>query len=77
MYKTILYICFIQVHNFEQWQVDQPGSTIDVYVEELEAVLQQKASSIATLQRRLRAFRDKLQEEEVISQSVSKRRVAA
>eukprot|EP00884_Botryococcus_braunii_P004706 jgi/Botrbrau1/14236/Bobra.0099s0011.1 len=56
-------------------QVDQPGSAIDVYVEQLEAVLHKKASSIATLQQRLRTFRSKLQEEEVMSQSVSKRHV--
>ena len=50
--------------------VDKPGSAIDVYVERLAGVLDQKAQSIAALQARVAKFQAHLKEEEVLSRTV-------
>ena len=51
-------------------EVDKPGSAIDVYVERLAQVLDQKRASIEALCERVRAFQTHLKEEEVLSKAV-------
>lgn len=54
-------------------EVDQPGSSIDVYVDSLEAVLAQKLDGIRRLQGRLDRFKGKLRQEDLMSRTVQKK----
>jgi hypothetical protein len=54
-------------------EVDQPGSSIDQYVDSLEAVLAQKMDGIRRLQLRLERFKGKLRQEDLMSRTVSKK----
>ena len=56
-------------------QVDQPGSAIDVYVEKLAGILEEKAAMMALLKQRMESFQAKLKEEEQLSKTVQTRRV--
>lgn len=51
-------------------EVDQPGSAIDQYVDALQDILAAKAAAIMQLQRKVEAFKGKLQEEERMSRTV-------
>lgn len=55
-------------------EVDQPGSSIDEYVDSLEAVLAQKLDGIRRLQARLDRFKSKLRAEDLMSRTVQKSR---
>lgn len=54
-------------------EVDQPGSSIDQYVDSLEAVLAQKMDGIRKLQSRLDRFKGKLRQEDLMSRTVQKK----
>lgn len=54
-------------------EVDQPGSSIDQYVDSLEAVLTQKLDGIRKLQGRLDRFKNKLRQEDLMSRTVQKK----
>jgi hypothetical protein len=54
-------------------EVDQPGSSIDQYVDSLEAVLAQKLDGIRKLQGRLDRFKGKLRQEDLMSRTVQKK----
>ena len=54
--------------------MDKQGSVIDTYVEKLDVLLDQKLRNTALLQERLKAFRAKLVEEEIMSRSIGSRR---
>lgn len=54
-------------------EVDQPGSSIDQYVDALEAVLAQKLDGIRKLQSRLDRFKNKLRQEDLMSRTVQKK----
>lgn len=56
-------------------QVDQPGSAIDVYVDKLAGILEEKAMMMAALKQRLETFQTKLKEEERLSRTVGARRL--
>ena len=58
------------------WQVDKQGSVIDSYVEKLDVLMLQKLRNTAELQDRLKAFKAKLVEEEIMSRSIGSRRQA-
>ena len=55
--------------------MDQPGSAIDVYVEKLAGILDEKAAMMAALRQRLENFQAKLKEEEQLSRTVGARRL--
>lgn len=55
-------------------EVDKQGSVIDTYVEKLDVLLDQKLKNTARLQDRLKAFKAKLVEEEIMSRSIGGRR---
>eukprot|EP00878_Enallax_costatus_P032010 GHUV01035097.1.p1 GENE.GHUV01035097.1~~GHUV01035097.1.p1 ORF type:complete len:285 (+),score=97.95 GHUV01035097.1:78-932(+) len=54
-------------------EVDQPGSSIDQYVDSLEAVLASKMDGIRKLQSRLDRFKGKLRQEDLMSRTVQKK----
>jgi kinesin family protein 2/24 len=54
-------------------EVDQPGSSIDQYVDSLEAVLAQKMDAIRKLQNHLERFKSKLRQEDLMSRTVQKK----
>jgi kinesin family protein 2/24 len=54
-------------------EVDQPGSSIDQYVDSLEAVLTQKMDAIRKLQAHLERFKSKLRQEDLLSRTVHKK----
>ena len=51
-------------------QVDKQGSVIDFYVDKLAALLEQKLRIMGNLSDRLKAFKAKLVEEEIMSRSI-------
>ena len=51
-------------------RVDKPGSAVDVYVEELDAILAERADDVARLRARVERFRMLLQQEEQLSSRV-------
>lgn len=51
-------------------RVDEPGSAVDVYVDELEAVLAERAEDVARLRERVDRFRSLLRQEEELSARV-------
>ena len=50
--------------------VDKPGSAVDVYVDELDAVLAERAEDVARLRARVDRFRSLLVQEESLSARV-------
>ncbi|CAD7702002.1 unnamed protein product [Ostreobium quekettii] len=56
-------------------EVDQPGSAIDQYVEQMDAILNHKMDMIQQMCGRLDAFKQKLREEEVLSRTIGRRRL--
>ena len=54
-------------------EVDQPGSSIDQYVDSLETVLAQKMDAIRKLQAHLERFKSKLRQEDLMSRTVQKK----
>eukprot|EP00803_Ostreobium_quekettii_P002186 evm.model.scf_360.1 EVM.evm.TU.scf_360.1 scf_360:11705-21458(+) len=56
-------------------EVDQPGSAIDQYVEQMDAILNHKIDMIQQMSGRLEAFKQKLREEEVLSRTIGRRRL--
>ena len=54
-------------------QVDKQGSVIDFYVDKLDGLLQQKLTIMSRLAERLKAFKAKLVEEEIMSRSIGSR----
>lgn len=50
--------------------VDKPGSAVDVYVDELDAVLAERAEDVARLRARVDRFRSLLAQEESLSARV-------
>eukprot|EP01001_Neometanema_parovale_P007927 NODE_420_length_2516_cov_42.893021_g399_i0.p1 GENE.NODE_420_length_2516_cov_42.893021_g399_i0~~NODE_420_length_2516_cov_42.893021_g399_i0.p1 ORF type:complete len:724 (+),score=202.64 NODE_420_length_2516_cov_42.893021_g399_i0:55-2172(+) len=53
-------------------EVDQPGSSIDEYVRELDGLLVQKQQKIGALRDRLAQFQAHLREEEILSRSLTR-----
>lgn len=51
-------------------EVDQPGSAIDQYVERLDAILKQKLKGVEELKAKLESFKEHLQQEEIITNTV-------
>ena len=50
--------------------VEQPGADIDAYVKELDDLLSTKQQVIQDLRNRISSFRQRLQEEEMLSRSM-------
>ena len=50
--------------------VDKPGSAVDVYVDELDAILAERAEDVARLRARVDRFRSLLAQEESLSARV-------
>lgn len=55
--------------------MDQPGSAIDVYVDKLAGILEEKAVMMTALKQRLQSFQSKLREEEQLSRNMGARRL--
>jgi len=53
-------------------EMDQPGSAVDTYVQQLSDILARKAESIAQLQSKVVQFQGYLREEEILAQSVNR-----
>lgn len=51
-------------------RVEQPGSAVDAYVDELDAILAERAQDVAHLRDRVNKFRGLLQQEEALSSRV-------
>jgi len=51
-------------------RVDKPGSAVDVYVDELDAILAERADDVARLRARVERFRALLRQEEELSRRV-------
>ena len=51
-------------------RVEQPGSAVDAYVDELDAILAERAQDVAHLRDRVNKFRCLLQQEEALSARV-------
>jgi len=49
-------------------EVDKPGSDIDIYVNHLDKILEEKEDRIKTLRNKLKSFSQMLKREEMISQ---------
>eukprot|EP00993_Chasmostoma_nieuportense_P002913 NODE_366_length_2346_cov_10.169896_g341_i0.p1 GENE.NODE_366_length_2346_cov_10.169896_g341_i0~~NODE_366_length_2346_cov_10.169896_g341_i0.p1 ORF type:complete len:649 (+),score=181.53 NODE_366_length_2346_cov_10.169896_g341_i0:129-2075(+) len=58
----------------ELHDVDQPGSSIDYYVKQLDTLLGQKMQKILSLREKVAAFQAHLREEEILSRSLPKPR---
>lgn len=52
-------------------RVDEPGSGVDAYVDDLETVLAERAEDVARLRERVDRFRALLRQEEALSARVS------
>lgn len=74
--RVVLLCCLLCWYGREMamlQEVDQPGSSIDQYVDALEAVLAQKLDGIRKLQSRLDRFKNKLRQEDLMSRTVQKK----
>ena len=68
----------VLLHGAEQsmcMQVDQPGSAIDTYLQNLSKIFKQKAQAVWDLQRRLSSFLHKLKAEENLSRAFGRRQL--
>ena len=54
--------------------VDKPASDVDVYVQNLDAILQHKSEIINMLRQRLQTFRSHLKKEEILSKKFYEQR---
>lgn len=55
-------------------EVDKPASDVDVYVQNLDAILQHKSDLINMLRQRLQTFRSHLKKEEILSKKFYEQR---